>query len=50
VQVSVQENQISFPVEPGTWMRLCDVCASRAMDAHEIFATFDLATWRDPSP
>ena len=41
-------NTYSFPIEPDTWMRLCDVCASRATDAHEIIATFDLSTWRHP--
>ncbi len=41
-------NEMMFPIEPETWLRLCEPCLTELMKAGALAGAFDLARWSDP--
>jgi hypothetical protein len=41
-------NEMMFPIEPDTWLRLCEPCVDALMGARALAGAFDLGTWQDP--
>ena len=40
-------NEMMFPIEPETWLRLCEPCVTELMQVRALAGAFDLATWSE---